>query len=85
MVNRMKKRAFARPSRRKGRIRLLGGHVRRLLTMSAKDFDAVLDARAEALNAMPSEAYGPGAAFSKICGKHEDYLWDIVHEKQAGS
>ena len=64
---------------------VLGGSVRRLLTMTAKDFSAVLDARAEALGAMPNEEDGPGTKFTKICGKHHDYLWDIVHEKQAGS
>jgi hypothetical protein len=64
---------------------VLGGSVRRLLTMTAKDFAAVLDARAAAIAAMPDEEDGPGAKFSKICGKHQDYLWDIVHETQAGS
>ena len=64
---------------------VLGGSIRRQFTMTRKDFDGVLDARAEALGAMSDDEYGPGATFSEICGKHEDYLWDIVHEKQAGS
>lgn len=63
---------------------VLGGSIRRLFTMTAADFAGVLDARAEAIGAMSSDEDGPGARFTKICGKHEDYLWEVVHEKQAG-
>lgn len=63
---------------------VVGGSIRRLFTMTGSDFAGVLDARGEALASMSSDDDGPGAEFTAICGKHHDYLWDIVHEKQAG-
>jgi hypothetical protein len=42
-----------------------------------------MDARSEALAATYSDEETAGAEFAEICGGHQDYLWEIVHEKQA--
>ena len=60
---------------------VVGGKYRRLSTMTADSYDALLKARGEILEAI----YGDGdnaeaTEFSEICGSHSDYLWDIVHE-----
>lgn len=64
---------------------VVGGWFRRLFTMTAKDYATLMDARAEALAAQYSEDNEAGAEFAGICGAHHDYLWDIVHEKQAAN
>ena len=61
---------------------IVGGKYRRLSTMTAASYDALLDARGEILNAIYGEGDNAEAnEFSEICGSHSDYLWDIVHEK----
>jgi len=62
---------------------VIGGWFRRLLTMTATDYGKLMDARGEALAAQYGEDNESGAEFAGICGNHHDYLWDIVHEKQA--
>jgi hypothetical protein len=64
---------------------VIGGWFRRLLTMTATDYEALMDARGEALAAQYGEDNAAGAEFASICGNHHDYLWDIVHEKQASN
>jgi hypothetical protein len=63
----------------------MGGWFRRLFTMTATDYSTLMDARAEALGVQYGEDNAEGMEFAKICGNHHDYLWDIVHEKQASN
>ena len=62
---------------------VVGGWFRRLHTLTAADFETLMDARSEALAATYSDEETAGAEFAEICGGHQDYLWEIVHEKQA--
>ena len=64
---------------------VIGGWFRRLHTMTATDFDTLLAARGEALEAMYGEDNEAGAEFAGICAAHHDYLWDIVHETRAAN
>lgn len=64
---------------------VVGGWFRRLFTMTAADYGALMDSRGEALAAQYGEDNAAGAEFAGICGNHHDYLWDIVHEKQANN
>jgi len=64
---------------------VIGGWFRRLFTMTATDYPALMDARGEALAAQFAEDNAAGAEFAGICANHHDYLWDIVHEKQASN
>ncbi len=59
---------------------VVGGWFRRLQTMTAKDYDTLLAARGDVLDAVYAEDSELGAEFAEICGPHHDYLWDIVHE-----
>lgn len=55
---------------------VVGGEYRRLLTMSADNYDDLFAARSELL-----DTFGGGSAgreFTSICGSHTDYLWDIA-------
>lgn len=55
---------------------IVGGHIRRVATMTAADMNAVLAARAE-LNEMLSD--NPlGDTFTEICDSHDDYMWDVT-------
>lgn len=61
---------------------VIGGKYRRLSTMSASSYDALLEARGHILEAIWGDGENAEAnEFSDICGSHSDYLWDIVHEK----
>lgn len=60
---------------------VIGGWFRRLHTMTASDYETLMNARAEALEAMYGDDNEAGAEFIGICAAHHDYLWDIVHEK----
>jgi hypothetical protein len=64
---------------------VIGGWFRRLFTMTATDYSTLMDARGEALAAQFAEDNAAGAEFVGICANHHDYLWDIVHEKQASN
>lgn len=52
---------------------------------TATDYDALMDARGEALAAQYGGDNAAGEEFTSICGNHHDYLWDVVHEKQASN
>jgi len=58
----------------------IGGKYRRLQTMTAPDVKTVLAARATVLAEVYAEGNELGDEFAQICGKHTDYLWNIVHE-----
>ena len=64
---------------------VVGGWFRRLHTLTAADFETLMAARAEALEITYAEDNEAGAEFAGICGGHQDYLWGIVHEKQASN
>ena len=56
----------------------------KLQTMTARDHKALLAARAEAIAMTYDEGdNAAGREFSDICGSHEDYMWNIVHEKSS--
>ena len=63
---------------------VVGGHIRKLQTMTASDHKALLAARAEAIATTYDEGdNAAGREFSEICGSHEDYMWNILHEKSS--
>lgn len=56
---------------------LLGGHYRRLQSISGDSHEAILAARGEILQqATDNELWDE---FNDICGSHSDYLWNVVH------
>ena len=63
---------------------LIGGEYRRLQTMTAKNFETLLDTRAELIDEMYKEGFEAGGEFNSICGDHVDYLWDIQLESRGG-
>ena len=54
---------------------VVGGDVRRTLTMSATDMKALMATRAEVIETVLDNPLGN--AFTDICGKHADYMWEI--------
>ncbi|MGB5332597.1 MAG: hypothetical protein WBM80_06900 [Woeseiaceae bacterium] len=58
----------------------VGGKYRRLQTLTGTDHKSLLAARGELIEAMYPEGSEVGMEFTSICGSHEDYMWDIVHE-----
>lgn len=58
----------------------VGGKYRRLQTLSGADHKSLLAARGELITAMYGDDNEAGAEFTSICGSHEDYMWNIVHE-----
>jgi hypothetical protein len=58
----------------------VGGKYRRLQTLTGTDHKSLLAARGELIEAMYPEGSEVGTEFTSICGSHEDYMWDIVHE-----
>lgn len=59
---------------------VIGGHYRRLQTMTATDLETLLAARTEAIQTMYEDNSETGTEFSAICGQHSDYIWGIAHE-----
>lgn len=57
---------------------VVGGQWRRLLTMSAEDIDTLLKMRGSILNS--GQGMAEGEEFVKICGSHQDYIWEIAME-----
>ncbi len=60
---------------------VVGGHFRRLQTMTATDHKAMLAARGKAIAAIYAEDSAMGVELDDICGTHVDYMWDIISEK----
>jgi hypothetical protein len=58
----------------------VGGKYRRLQTMTATSHKALLKARGELLDEMYADDNKAGEEFTKICGSHTDYMWDIQLE-----
>ena len=59
---------------------VLGGEYRRLQTVTGADLASVTTARMEAIQHVNENHNALGREFSQICGSHDDYLWNIVHE-----
>lgn len=57
---------------------IVGGSWRRLLTMTAADIDTLIEMRGSILTAAPDMP--EGEEFVKICGSHQDYIWNIAME-----
>ena len=59
---------------------IVGGHVRRVATMTAKDMKSLLAARSKLNTALTDNPLGD--TFTQICNAHEDYMWEV---KASGS
>jgi len=59
---------------------VVGGHFRRLQTMTAADAKSLMAARAEALEVVYGEDNAAGEEFTAICGDHVDYIWNAQLE-----
>jgi hypothetical protein len=57
---------------------IVGGKYRRLATFTADDLPALFKARASIFEAL--EDNDKADEFSKICGSHSDYIWEIQIE-----
>ena len=55
---------------------IVGGHVRRVATMSATDMKSLMSARSELNQALSDNPLGD--TFTEICSAHEDYMWEVV-------
>ena len=55
---------------------IVGGHVRRVATMSAVDMKALMAARSELNQALSDNPLGD--TFTGICSAHEDYMWEVI-------
>ena len=54
---------------------IVGGHVRRIATMSAADMKSLMAARSEINQALTDNPLGD--TFTGICSAHEDYMWNV--------
>lgn len=59
---------------------IVGGHVRRVATMTSADMKSLLAARSEINQALMDNPLGD--TFTGICSAHEDYMWEV---KAAGN
>ena len=55
---------------------IVGGHIRRIATMTASDMKALMAARSKLIAAMTDNPLGD--TFTDICNAHEDYMWEVV-------
>ena len=62
---------------------ILGGEYRRLATMTAEDEATLLRERSAIIDEMfyGDEPDPDAVELSSICGPHQDYIWEIRHEK----
>ena len=54
---------------------IVGGHVRRVATMTSTDMKSLLAARSELNQALTDNPLGD--TFTDICSAHEDYMWEV--------
>jgi len=60
---------------------IIGGKYRRLATMTAENYDDLIKTRAKLNEKMfGKDAPKEALEFTKICGSHRDYLWDLTIE-----
>jgi len=57
-----------------------GGKWRRVATMTAPDITSLFSARDAIFEEINEKAEAASDEFGEICGSHQDYLWNIVHE-----
>lgn len=55
---------------------VIGGRVRKLQTMTAKDLPTLLASRGAIIQSMYPEDSAMGQEFVEICGPHVDYIWN---------
>ena len=60
---------------------VVGGKWRRIETMSGADHTSLLEARGEIINELYEKHEAAATEYAEICGSHQDFLWNIVHEK----
>jgi hypothetical protein len=60
---------------------VVGGKYRRLATYTAPDFDKLIAGRAAVIAALIEKHGDAAEEFNSICSSHQDYMWNIVHEK----
>jgi hypothetical protein len=58
----------------------VGGRWRRLGTMTATDAKALMAARGSILGEIGDKHEAASNEFSEICGSHQDYIWNLLHE-----
>jgi hypothetical protein len=54
---------------------IVGGHVRRVATMTAADMKSLMAARSKLNTALTDNPLGD--TFTDICDAHEDYMWEV--------
>ena len=54
---------------------IVGGKIRRVATMNAKDLPALMTARGELIEALIDNPLG--ATFNDMCNSHDDYIWNV--------
>lgn len=59
---------------------VVGGKWRRIETMSADDHTSLLEARGAIITELYEKHEAAAKEFADICGSHQDFLWNIVHE-----
>ncbi len=57
-----------------------GGKWRRVATMTGTDAKSLFAARDAIFDEVNEKAEAAGNEFGEICGSHQDFLWNIVHE-----
>jgi hypothetical protein len=57
-----------------------GGKWRRVATMTGSDIASLLAARNAIFADVNAKAEAASNEFGEICGSHQDYLWNVVHE-----
>lgn len=60
---------------------VVGGRFRALQTMTAPDMQSMMAGRGKVIEAVYAEDSEAGEEFSRICGPHVDYMWNIGIEK----
>ena len=59
----------------------VGGKWRRAATYTATDVKTLLATRGAMMAEINKKSEAAGKEFSEICGSHQDYIWNVVHEK----
>lgn len=59
---------------------IIGGEYRRIATMTAEDYPALLEARSAIIGDLRDKHQDALAEFNEICDSHQDVLWEIVFE-----
>ena len=60
-----------------------GGYWRRVLYMAGPELNGIDDARNNLIDAMQGEHSSAGREFTRICGRHEDYIWTYRNGSRA--